>query len=312
VGPELRHLRYFVAVAEELSYTRAAARLNVVQQALSTAVKQLERELGVQLLVRTTRKVELTDAGHVLLEHGRVALEAVERSLSLTRLAAEGRARELRVAYTFSLGFRAVPLLHEAATEELPDVRLSWWEVWCAHAVGGVATGRFDAGIGRYPERLRQLAYATIAYEPQAALVSAEHEFAGASELRIEDLADETILVFPREMAPGYHDATVDLFRAVGVEPRTMTTPDAGHGSVKLSILESGAAVTIVPIAMALAWAHASDGGLVTIRLSDQAPPLPLDLFWNPDSADDVLDRFVELAGRVASEALLPASAGAH
>jgi DNA-binding transcriptional LysR family regulator len=293
VSPELRHLRYFVAVAEERSFTRAAARLNVVQQGLSTAIKQLEAELGVQLLVRTSRRVDLTDAGRALLDAGRRSLYAVERSWDAARAAAQGNITELRVAYTLSVGFGALPTLHAAAAEQLPRVRVTWCEMWCREAVGGVATGRFDAGLARYPERLRGLAYETIGNERQAVLVHRKHRLRAMEEIALDDIAGETILTFPREMAPGYHDAMLDMMRAVGGEPRTIVSPETGHGRMKLSILESGAAVAVAPIGIAEEWARASADGLALLRLVEAAPRVPLHLFWDPTTGVPNVQRLV-------------------
>jgi DNA-binding transcriptional LysR family regulator len=296
MSPDLRHLRYFVAVAEELSYTRAAKRVNVVPQALSAAIQQLEQELGVQLLIRTTRKVQLTDAGRALLEGGRAALDSVERSWSLARLAAGGRPPELRIAYTYSAACSAVPVLHDAVVERLPDVTPTWWEAWSGQVVEGVATGRFDAGMARYPERVRDLACETVANEPQVVVLSSRHRLAGREPIGLEALAGETILLFPREMAPGYHDALLEQLRSAGLEPHTAVAPDTGHATVILSILESGAALTVAPIGAATEWLHRSGGDLAMVRLGEATPPVPLDIVWNPGMASPIIEEFVELA----------------
>jgi len=203
VSPELRHLRYFLAVAEEHSFARAAVRLHVVQQTLSAAVQQLEQELGVQLLVRTTRKVELTAAGRALAEEGRRTLESAERSWEAARRAARQSTAELRVAYTATLGSRTVPALHDAVAERLDGVSVTWRELWSSEVVDGVSTGRFDAGLARHAERARPLAYETVAEEPQGVILGAGHPLAGAEEIPLAALADDAILTFPREMRPG-------------------------------------------------------------------------------------------------------------
>jgi DNA-binding transcriptional LysR family regulator len=294
MSPDLRHLRYFVAVAEELSYTRAAKRVNVVPQALSAAIQQLEQELGVQLLIRTTRNVQLTDAGRALLEGGRAALDSVERSWSLARLAGGGRPPELRIAYTYSAGSSAVPVLHNAVVERLPDVTPTWWEAWSDQVVEGVATGRFDAGMARYPEQVRHLACETVAYEPQVVVLSSRHRLAGGEPIDLEALAGETILLLPREMAPGHHDALLGLLSSAGLEPHTAVAPDTGHATLILSMMGSGAAVTVAPIGSATEWLRRSDE-LAMVPLGDATPPVPLDIVWNPAMASPIIEEFVEL-----------------
>jgi DNA-binding transcriptional LysR family regulator len=305
MSPDLRHLRYFVAVAEELSYTRAATRVNVVPQALSAAIRQLEQQLGVQLLIRTTRRVELTEAGRALLEGGRAALESVERSWNLARLASGDRPRELRIAYTYSAGAKAVPAMHEAMLERLRDVMPRWWEMWSSQAVAGVATGRFDAALARYPEKLRHLAYEVVAHEPQAAVVCARHRLAEHERIRLEALAGDAILTFPREWAPGYHDAFTDMLRAAGIDDRTTLAPDVGHAGVNLALIASGAAVAIVALSTAAAWSRSTARELVAIPLADPAPSLPLELVWNPQTAPATIDEFVELARELGSDGRL-------
>jgi DNA-binding transcriptional LysR family regulator len=307
VSPELRHLRYFIAVAEELSFTRAAERLHVVQQSLSTAIQQLERELGVQLFIRTTRKVELTDAGQRLLEEARPALSAVEHAWESAQTAAAESARTLRIAYTSTAGYEAVPALHAAALERLEGVRVTWWQTWGAEVAGDVAIGRYDAGLARFPEERRELQCAVIATEQLGVTMSADHPKARAAAVALEDLKDETWLVMPREMAPGYHDAMVETLREHIGDPKLMTAPDVGDDGLILGYYERGEAVALAPISIALAYDARSRGAIAWVPLTEPAPRLPLHLCWERRGSARAVARFVELARELGASGALSA-----
>jgi DNA-binding transcriptional LysR family regulator len=308
MSPELRHLRYFVAIAEDLSFSRAARRLHVAPQTLSSAIQQLERELGVQLLVRTTRSVELTDAGRALVDHGRRTLEMAERTWDEARSATASAPARLCVAYTATLARRIVPAIHDAAGERLAGVELSWREAWASDVVAGVRDGRYGAGLARHPERDPQLASETIAEEQQGVLLGAGHRLAGRDALHLADLAPEPILMFPRDMAPAYHDALLALCREAGFEPRTRLTPDSGHVGIKVSLLERGEVVAIAPEDAARSYVELSSGRIVFLPLAEPAP-LPIDVVWDPVGASAAVTAFVDLVRALAREGRLTGTA---
>ena len=163
---ELRHLRAFVAVAEELHFTRAAARLHLAQQALSTQIRQLEDELGTPLFHRTTRRVELTDAGRTLLLHAGPILASVNAAWQQTRRAASGELGTLSIAYTPTVAELTLPPLVAAVHERLPDVRVRTCEMWQAEMAESVDAGRFDIGLARCPVLHADLESAVLREEP--------------------------------------------------------------------------------------------------------------------------------------------------
>jgi DNA-binding transcriptional LysR family regulator len=140
-------------------------------------------------------------------------------------------------------------------------------------------------------------------------VVGANHELATADALGLDALCDETLLTFPREMAPGYHDAMLDTLRQAGVEPRVAIAPDTGHAPLTLSMLEAGAAVALAPIGIATHWARTAAGRLALVPVADDAP-LPLHVFWNPAACGTAVEQFVELAQSLGREgALTPVAA---
>src|SRR4051812_9106179 len=159
-GLELRHLRAFVAVAEELHFTRAAARLHLAQQALSTQIRQLEDELGTPLFHRTTRRVELTDAGRTLLLHAGPILASVSAAFQQTQRAGSGELGTLSIAYTPTVAEETLPPLIAAVHDRLPDVRVRTCEMWQAEMAAAVEAGRLDIGPAPCP---------ILPHDPQAA-----------------------------------------------------------------------------------------------------------------------------------------------
>lgn len=213
---ELRHLRAFVEVAEELSFSRAAGKLHMVQQSLSSQVRQLEKELGVQLFRRTTRKVELTDAGQVLLAHARTVLSLVSAACEQTRRAGEGSSGRLVVAYTPTLASETLPRLVSELHGRHPSLSLQMCEMWQTESLEAVKSGRVDVGMARCPEIPDELASIQIRQEPIGVILGAGHPLTEMASLRVSDLAQMTLAIWPRLFSPGFYDQIVRPFRSWG------------------------------------------------------------------------------------------------
>jgi DNA-binding transcriptional LysR family regulator len=190
-APDLRQLRYFVALAAELHFTRAARKVHVVQQALSGAIAQLETQLGVKLFVRTTRQVELTDAGRELLPHARAVLGAAEAAaLAMADLAA-GRHGRIRVGLAATAGLGLTPALLVRFGEHYPRVEVDVRHFDFSDPRGGLTDGITDVAIVRPPFSGSDLRMIELAREPRYAVVGSAHRLATADELEFEQLLDE-------------------------------------------------------------------------------------------------------------------------
>src|SRR5215217_4853618 len=154
---ELRHLRYFIAVAEELNFTRAARQMHMAQPPLSAAIRQLERDLGVDLFVRTTRQVKLTEAGRAFLEGARRTLADADRAVEDAKRAAAGELGRLRIAYSWSTRFETLPVLGRAFRQSHPDVALLAQEMWNARMPPAFAAGSIDLALSLCPEIAAEL-----------------------------------------------------------------------------------------------------------------------------------------------------------
>jgi DNA-binding transcriptional LysR family regulator len=220
--PELRRLRYFVAVATERNFTRAAERLHVAQPALSRQVRLLERELGVELLRRTTHDVTLTDAGRFLLERAPGVLGATDDLWRGVRAFAAGEQGSVVVGYGASAGYETAPRLLEAIAQQLPALEVDARVMATAAILDAVGEGTIDAGLVRCPPARDGIEARVVRRERQGVLLRRDHALAAGASVALADLGDAPVLLHPRAANPGHYDAVLDLCRAAGVEPRVL------------------------------------------------------------------------------------------
>ncbi|MFJ8827912.1 LysR family transcriptional regulator [Streptomyces sp. NPDC102467] len=241
---ELRRLRYFLAVAQERNFTRAAERLHIAQPALSRQIRQLEQELGVRLLERTTQVVEPTEAGRLLMDRGAALCEEADRLWRDVRGFAAGESGTLSFGYSASTGYETAPTLLAALTEAHPDIGTGTRLLPTAEILAGVADGTLDAGLVRCPPPTPQLVRTLVRLEPQGVLMAAGHPLAAGARVEADALADETVLVHSRGDNPGHYDAITGIFDRAGISPRLRERQlsfDAAHMPVA-----QGAAVSVV------------------------------------------------------------------
>src|SRR6185295_8796067 len=183
---EPRLLRYFLAVANELHFGRAAARLYISQPSLSNQIRTLERTLGTDLFVRSSRQVELTPAGRVLLEEAPLALSALERAAERARLAGAGIAGTVRLGYAPMAGYETLGAILTAVEHDSPNVT--------------VVASELDIGLALFPEPMRGVRSEPVRMEPLALLLGKHHPLADADSIPLTNLENETLLLFPREL----------------------------------------------------------------------------------------------------------------
>jgi len=276
---ELRHLRYFVAVAEELNFSRAAERLHMAQPPLSVAIRQLEQELGAELLVRTTREVRLTDAGGAFLDGARRTLAELERAQSDARRTAAGELGRLRVAFSWSARFETLPALGQAFRAGHPDVELLTEEMWNARMPSALRSGAVDVALSLCPEVASELSYLTIRREPVVALVADGHAVAGLSSTPLSALAEDGFLMFPRDLAPRLHDFMVGLCRRAGFEPHIRS--ESFHTGWELQILADVPVVALAPASVG----NSLPERIAAVRIDDPPDPLETAVVWRTDDA---------------------------
>jgi DNA-binding transcriptional LysR family regulator len=220
VSIELRHLRYFVAVAEELHFTRAAERLHLAQPALSLQIRRLEDELGVRLFSRSTRQVQLTPGGEALLERARVVLREYDALLGHAGAVAGGESGHLALGISPQARTTVGTAFVHAIRERLPDVVLSKREEGTSPLLADVRSGRLDAALGFCPELSDELEAEHVRDEPLLVAVPAGHPVAERGEVAIEDLRDETWLLPSDAKAGGFLGVFRGWCASMGFEPR--------------------------------------------------------------------------------------------
>ncbi len=219
---DLRRLQYFVTVAQERNFTRAAERLRVAQPALSRQVRLLEQELGTELLHRTTHEFELTEAGAFLLERGPALLSAADELWRSVRTYGTGERGGVVIAYGGSASYETAPRLVRGLAERHPGIAITTAVKSVKEIVAGVSDGSIGLGLVRCPPQNVGLEARLIRRERQGLLVRHDHRLASASAVSVVELADETLLLHPREANPGHYDAVLGLCREQGVEPRVL------------------------------------------------------------------------------------------
>jgi DNA-binding transcriptional LysR family regulator len=288
--PELRHLRYFVAVAEELNFSRAARRLQMAQPPLSVAIRQLEQELGAELFLRSSREVRLTDAGRALLDGARRTLAEAERAMSAARRAAEGELGSLRLAFSWSARFETLPALGQAFRAQRPGVTLLTEEMWNSRMPSALRGGSIDVAVVLCPEIAGELSYEPIRREAVVALVGTQHPLASEPAIPLRALAEEGFVLFPRELAPRLHDVLIGLFRGAGFEPRVRS--ESFHAGWELGVLAELPVVAIVPESVS----RDLPDGVTAVELSGPVDPLETDLVWRADDSSATVAAFVDVA----------------
>jgi len=248
---ELRHLRYFVAVAEELNFTRAAERLYMAQPPLSTQIRGLEEELGVQLLERDKRRVYLTQAGRHFLDRARTILASVQSAKDEVKSAASGEVGKLTIGFTASSVLTAaLPAAIRKYRDTHPLVVLKMAEMTSMHQLDAIHQRTLDFGVLRKPN-IGVPAGVTIEEWYSAPLVAAmpeQHVLTQGKGIFIKELRDVPLIVYPRDSGIGLYWKVLDLCSKAGFRPVTMQ--EARDASTMIGLVSSGLGVAIIPSEM--------------------------------------------------------------
>jgi DNA-binding transcriptional LysR family regulator len=290
MSPELRHLRSFLAVAEEGSFSSAARRLHLSQQALSRSVAQLERELGVSLFERAARPVELTRAGEAMLAAARRSVAAADEAFDTAR----GATASLRVDLS-SGGLETGALIVRRLRRTRPEVAIEQVEVGVRRGLELLRRRELDAVLGIVDDGEPDIRVELVRRERVLVAMAADHPLAAQDEVPVARLADVELLLPSQDAAAEWVDFVHDVCRAAGFAPRRW--PGVTHGSISAAeVLRDGGCVT--PTA---AWVEPLDG-LAFRPLVDPTPLLPWSLAWRADDQRAELAALVECARESAEE----------
>jgi DNA-binding transcriptional LysR family regulator len=297
---ELRHLRYFVAVAEEGHVTRAAERLGIQQPPLSQQIRALETELDVQLFRRHPKGVELTQAGAALLVEAREILRQVNHAVTATRRTARGEAGRIGLGFTSSASFHPfVPQAIRDYRTAHPLVALSLEENGTAELVDALLNERIDAAFVRSPiSPAAGITVHSLLDEAMVAALPTGHPLIAspARPLALGALAGETFILYRRPVGPGLHDAIIAACQRAGFSPAI--GQEAPRMLATLSLVAAGLGVTLVPDSMRRLRVH----GIVYRPLDGSAGLVaPLNLAYRRGESSPAAQRFIALARQMAS-----------
>jgi DNA-binding transcriptional LysR family regulator len=247
---ELRHLRYFVAAAEDLNVTRAAERLRIAQPALTQQLKLLEAEIGTALFNRTSRGVELTEAGRVFQKEALGLLDGAQRAISRARLAANGSIGEIAVGLTESASFNSVVTATlRKFRAAYPSVQVRLEEARTTSLVAALERGRIDLAFLRPPASIRSgFAIDILLKEPMVAALPIDHRFSARRRVRLQDLKDEPFILYPRSERLGLSDAVVTACTQAGFNPSVVQI--APQISATINLVAGSLGISIVPASM--------------------------------------------------------------
>jgi DNA-binding transcriptional LysR family regulator len=281
--PDLRRLSHFVAVVEASGFTRAAERLHLSQQALSSSVQQLEKEIGAALLVRTGRRISLTPAGQTLLDEGRTLLAAAKTVAQHTRAAASAQPDEFVVGHSPAISNAEVYHLLEPAVSALPGTSFTVVQLFPDRLVSEVQDGAVHLGLRRGVVPQERLASAVARYDTLRVAVRSDHPFAARTHIPIADLANEAIVLWAPPGTSYYSDFLVNACRRAGFEPQYRVSRVQGCPPEVAPLTDDAVAFVTSPPGPAI-------GGAVTVVEIEGPVLVPLQGLWQPHTNSAVRD----------------------
>ena len=290
---ELRHLRYFVAVAEELNFTRAAARLHTSQPSLSQQIRQLEKAIGVGLLDRSRHHVALTDGGRIFLREVRDILGRIEHAGRLAKQAADGRAGELAVGTFPAADVRILPTLRALVATQLPDVRLLLHSKYAVEPGMGLLSGALDVAFMRSPLDGDAIDAIEVVRESIVAVLPAHHQLARRKQIPVALLNDLPCITMERSLAPALHDAIALLYRQAHIRMHAVSRADnvLGH----LQLVQEGLGYALLPESVG---SLLPPGVVLKPLASEPVPMVSIVLAWKRGNTSPLVRAFVDLVRR--------------
>jgi len=291
---ELRHLRYFLAVAEELNFTRAAGRLGISQPPLTQQVKALEAELGVALLDRSAYRIELTDAGRIFAAEAARILGDARSAVQAARRAATGATGRVRVGFMESASFNSlVTSSLRSFRSGYPAVEVSLEEHPSTELIEALREGRLDAAFVRPPLPVqRGLTLDLLEREPLVVAVPTGHPLAGRAQVDLGALAGETFILYPRAVRPGLADTVIAACEAAGFTPKVGQY--APQLSSTINLVAASLGISIVPDSMRCLQASA----VTYLPLRGEPLHASLGVAYRTDEASSVVHNFIDMARR--------------
>lgn len=292
---ELRHLRYFAAVAETLNFSKAAERLHIAQPPLSRQIKQLEDELGAALLIRDRRSVVLTDAGQIFLQEARGILNQSAHAMESVRRAVKGELGKLRVGIGSGMG-RAVNRVLFEHVKLYPGVEAECQDILSSLQNAALVEREIDVGFLRPPIDSENLASQRLFEEPFFVYLPKGHALARRRKLRLAELQDEALLLYDRNVSRGVYDKTLELYRNAGLTPRIIRTHTAPYDEAGAVLVASGKGFYLGVGAVRSKPGGSSD--VVMVPLDEPGAKVYAHVAWRRGETSGVVLAFLETVRR--------------
>ena len=287
---ELRHLCYFLAVAEELHFRRAAQRLHIAQPALSRQIQQLETALDVKLFARTNRSVVLTEAGQVFYAEAKAIFQRIDNAVCLTQRAAKGEWGELKLTFTAPAMSTVLPSILRTYKKSFPKVKITLTELPTSAQIEALLTNKADCGFFHPTMDVSQIATEEIFAEPISIVIPKSHLLAKAKKVKLADLSNDDFILFPRIYNPHLYDHIIAVCQQVGFSPRIVEEISPRSHAIGLVAAEMG----ITFLSESLCSSCGSD--VVYKPLTGLAPQLKLVYGWQSQISSACLLQFLEVA----------------
>ena len=289
-------LKYFVVLAEELHFGRAAQKLSMTQPPLSTAIRQLEEDINVSLFYRDNKRVRLTPAGNAFLSEAQAILERMERACDIARGAAEGLLGRLDVGFTSSMLYRDLPQVVMAFAEQHPRMEVILHELSTTEQIDGLKRGQLQAGFINIKEPASVtsgLRCLSLREDQLVCCLPSNHPLADKDGVNLKQLEDEPFVMFAREVAPTNHDNVISTLHRAGVHLKTRHA--ARQWLTVVAMVGAGMGVALVPASMS----NSRISGTTFVPIKGQKTTAAAMLAWNPEQHSFALDAFVRLAQEV-------------
>jgi DNA-binding transcriptional LysR family regulator len=299
---ELRHLKYFVAVAEELNFTRAAKKLNIAQPPLSQQIRALEVEVGVTLLNRTKRHVEMTDAGQTFLNEARLALAQAQHSIEAARRTSRGEVGKLSIGFVPAADLRVLPRIIPEFRRKFPDVNVSVHSLTSVNQVAALRAGRIDVGILVEPfdfglKSDQDFVVDELFRDRFVVAMQASNPMAKKTRIALSRLSEEPFILYRREIAPAYYDNVImGMFREAGFSPKLSQSAD--HVQTILGLVASGLGVSVLPASVTAVTRKE----IAYLMLEKPIAYSKLVTIYNRSNENAALREFLIISGRCAKE----------
>ncbi|MBV6627073.1 MAG: LysR family transcriptional regulator [Rivularia sp. (in: Bacteria)] len=286
---ELRHLRYFLTLAEELHFGRAAERLHIAQPPLSQQIRQLENELGFELFHRTKRKVELTEAGKVFLVEVQQIFRQLEQAIFLGRQVSRGEIGQLVIGFVSSAAYNILPDYLLQFRNNNPNINLELHELTTDEQLRWLNSGKIDVGFVRPPVDKDIYDFKIVFDESLIIALPENHPLANQEKVSLSSLINESFILFPRFLAPGLYDLIISFCQQVGFSPKL--AQEAIQMQTIVSLVAAQIGVAIVPESLQ----NLRRTGVVYKYFVEETPKVSIAMIWRKNDVSAVLKRFLEI-----------------